>query len=224
LGRTVRTVCLVTFPEVTPVENEGAGADRFCGLSDQHESHFAIAFSPQSNRRRTEVKVRFWIAVVAQLVLFASLNLFDDWTLEWIPVYFVACAMLCGLAYLFAVTEFAAINKNAVWIFWLATIALRSLGLSLAPGNEVWRFQADGIIQRAGFNPYEVAPNDPRVAGKIPELARVPRTDEPTAFAPGAEVLFRAIPATNSALLYKIIFGAADLLAFELLIRLFDQQ
>src|SRR5207247_2995062 len=65
---------------------------------------------------------------------------------------------------------------------------------------------------------------DPRVAGKIPELARVPRTDEPTAFAPGAEVLFRAIPATNSALLYKIIFGACDLRAIALLLRLLDKQ
>src|SRR5439155_10198746 len=172
---------------------------------------------PQPNRHRTAVKLRFWIALAAELVLFASLNLFEDWTLEWMPVYFVACAILCGLAYLFAATEFATINKNAVWIFWLGAIALRLLGLSQAPGNEVWRFQADGVIQRAGFNPYQVAPNDPRVAGKIPELARVPRSDEPTAFAPGAEVLFRAIPATNRALLYKTIFGAADLIAIALL-------
>ncbi len=98
------------------------------------------------------------------------------------------------------------------------------LALPQAPSNEVWRFQADGVIQRAGFNPYQVAPNDPRVAGKIPELARVPRNDEPTAFAPGAEVLFRAIPATNNALLYKTIFGAADLLAIALLLRLLDKQ
>jgi hypothetical protein len=169
------------------------------------------------------VKLRFWIALVAQLVLFASLNLFDDWTLEWMPVYFVACAILCGLAYLFAATEFAALN-NAAWIFWVVTIGLRLLALPQAPSNEVWRFQADGVIQRAGFNPYQVAPNDPRVAGNIPELARVPRNDEPTAFAPGAEVLFRAIPATNNALLYKTIFGAADLLAIALLLRLLDKQ
>src|SRR4030095_5247667 len=174
------------------VENAGAGADRFRGLPDQYESHFAIAFSPQSSRQRTEVKGRFWIALVAQLVLFASLNLFDDWTLEWMPVYFVACTILCGLAYLFAATEFAAINNNAVWIFWFATIPLRLLALPQTQGNEVWRFQADGVIQRAGFNPYQVAPNDPRVAGKIPHLARVPSNDEPTVFAPAAEVLFRA--------------------------------
>jgi len=84
------------------------------------------------------VKLRFWIALVAQLVLFASLKLFDDWTLEWMPVYFVACAILCGLAYLFASTEFAALN-SAVWIFWFVTIGLRLLALPQAPSNEVWR-------------------------------------------------------------------------------------
>src|SRR4029077_7556642 len=102
---------LVPFPESTPFENTGTRAGRFCGLSDQYESHFATASSPQCNRRRTEVKLRFWIALVAQLFLFASLKLFDDWTLEWMPVYFVACAILCGLAYLFASTEFAALKS-----------------------------------------------------------------------------------------------------------------
>ena len=93
------------------------------------------------------MKVRFWIALCAQLLLFASLNFFDDWTLEWMPVYFVICATLSGLSYLIAVTEFPAIKENAASIFWLTAIALRLLALPLAPANEVWRFQADGVIQ-----------------------------------------------------------------------------
>ena len=168
--------------------------------------------------------MRFWIALAAQLLLFGSLNFFDDWTLEWMPVRFVGCAILCGLAYLIAVTEFETIKQNAGWIFWIVTIALRLLALPLTPANEVWRFQADGVIERAGLNPYEVAPSDPRLAGSIPELARIPRDDTPTAFAPGAEALFRIIPASNNALTYKLIFGAADLLAIALLLRLLDKQ
>ena len=53
--------------------------------------------------------MRFWIALGAELLLFGSLNFFDDWTLEWMPVRFVGCAILCGLAYLIAGTEFEAI-------------------------------------------------------------------------------------------------------------------
>src|SRR5205823_12569541 len=133
-----------------------------------------------------------------ELLLFGSLNFFDEWTLEWMPVRFVGCAILCGLAYLIAVTEFEAITQNAGWIFWVTTIALRLLALPLIPANEIWRFQADGVIQRAGLNPYEVAPNDPQLADKIPEIGRVPLADTPTAFPPGSEILFRLVPAMNS--------------------------
>ena len=170
------------------------------------------------------MKLRFWIALAAQLLLFGSLNFFDDWTLEWNPVRFVGCAILCGLAYLTAVTEFEEIKQNTAWIFWVATVALRLLAVPLTPASEVWRFQADGVIERAGFNPYKVAPSDPQLSGRIPELARIPRNDTPTAFAPAAEVLFRIIPASNNALTYKLIFGAADLLAIALLLRLLDKQ
>ena len=168
--------------------------------------------------------MRFWIALGAELLLFGSLNFFDDWTLEWMPVRFVGCAILCGLAYLIAGTEFEAIKQNAGWIFWGATVALRLLALPLTPANEVWRFQADGVIQRAGLNPYRVAPNSSELSGKIPELARIPQNDTPTEFAPGAEALFRIIPATDNALAYKLTFGAADLLAIALLLRLLDKQ
>lgn len=170
------------------------------------------------------MKLRFWIALGAELLLFGSLNFFDDWTLEWMPVRFVGCAILCGLAYLIAVTEFEGIKQNAGWIFWIATVALRLLALPLTPANETWRFQVDGAIQRAGLNPYQVAPNSSELSGKIPELARIPQNDAPAAFAPGAEALFRIIPATNNALVYKLVFGAADLIAIALLLRLLDKQ
>src|SRR5438067_2925920 len=138
------------------------------------------------------------------------------------PVRFVGCAILCGLAYLIAVTEFEAIRQNAGWIFWVATVALRLLALPLTPANEMWRFQGDGVIERAGLNRYQVAPNTTELSGKIRELARIPRNDMPTAFAPGAEALFRIVPAWNNALAYKPIFGAAALLVIAFLLRLVD--
>ncbi len=169
-----------------------------------------------------KVKMRLWLALAAQLLLFAALNFFDDWTLEIMPVKFVACVILCGLAYLLAATEWSGSGSHAIWIFWAVTIALRLLALPLSPSNEVWRYQSDGAIQRIGFDPYQLAPDHPHLAGVIPELSRIPRSDEPTAFAPGAEILFRAIPATDSALIYKIIFGLADLASVALLLRCVD--
>jgi hypothetical protein len=166
------------------------------------------------------VKFRFWVALIAELALLASLNLFDDWALQLMPLKFVAAAIACGLAYLLATAEFDATAKNAVALFWVITIALRLLALPLEPANEVWRYQADGAMQRVGLNPYKTSPMDAGDRIKVADIARVPRNDEPAAYAPGAEILFRAVPSSESALFYKIIFAAADLLAVALLLRL----
>ena len=75
------------------------------------------------------MKFRFWVALIAELALFACLNLFDDWTLQLMPLKFVAAAIACGLAYLLATAEFDATAKNAVALFWVITFALRLLAL-----------------------------------------------------------------------------------------------
>ncbi len=50
--------------------------------------------------------LRFSIALSAEVLFCASLNWFDDWTLEEMPVKFVAGAMMCGVACLFAIRDF----------------------------------------------------------------------------------------------------------------------
>jgi len=114
--------------------------------------------------RRSQL-VRFSIALAAEIFLCASLNLFDDWSLEEMPVKFVAAAMLCGIAFLFAVKEFPllASRRGQAIVFWAVTIALRLVALPLAPGDDLWRYQWEGKIQRAGFNPYVNAPDDPKL-------------------------------------------------------------
>jgi alpha-1,6-mannosyltransferase len=121
-----------------------------------------------------------------------------------------------------AASEFSGHGRIAIIVFWVATIALRLLAMPLMPSSEVWRYQADGAIQRIGFDPYQLAPDHPHLAGAVSDLARVPRSEEPTAFAPGAELLFRAIPGSDSALVYKIVFGLADLTAVGLLLCCVD--
>src|SRR5205814_8739484 len=145
-----------------------------------------------------------------------------DWALQLMPVKFVAAAIACGLAYLVATAEFDTTDKNAAALFWVVTIALRLLALPLEPANEVWRYQADGAIQRAGLNPYKTSPLDAGHAIKVADIAAVPHNDEPAAYAPGAEILFRAVPMSKGALVYKSILAAADLLTVWLLLRLVD--
>ena len=87
---------------------------------------------------------RFSLALVAELLLCASLNFFDDWTLEEMPVKFVTVALLGGIAYFAAVSSFptqlsAPAQKR---IFWGVVIALRLVALPLEPGDDFWQLNA----------------------------------------------------------------------------------
>ena len=81
--------------------------------------------------------VRFSIALVGELLLCASLNFFDDWTLEEMPEKFAVAGMLCGLAYFVAVRSFPAGSSRNLQrtTFWAVVIALRLVALPLAPGE-----------------------------------------------------------------------------------------
>src|SRR5207249_10747478 len=99
--------------------------------------------------------LRFSIALAVEILCCAAWNLFDDWTLQEMPVRFVAAAILGGIAFLFALGEFPVLasRRTQAFIFWSVALALRLIAIPLAPGDDLWRYQWEGKIQRAGFNP-----------------------------------------------------------------------
>jgi hypothetical protein len=170
--------------------------------------------------------LRFCIALAAEILCCAALNLFDDWTLEEMPVKFVAAAMLCGVAFLAALNEFPALTnpRTQAIVFWAAAILLRLVVLPLEPGDDFWRYQWEGKIQRAGFNPYVDAPDDPkleRARAEFPEWHRINHRDFRAIYPPGAELFFAGLSGVSDRpLFYKLLFAAADLGAIALLLRL----
>jgi alpha-1,6-mannosyltransferase len=169
---------------------------------------------------------RFAIALVAQVSLCAALNFFDDWTLEEMPVKFVTLALLSGIAYFAAVSSFP-IHLGAraqKIIFWVVVIALRLVALPLEPGDDFWRYQWEGKIQQAGFNPYVNAPDDPqleRVRAEFPAWHKINHRDFRAIYPPGAELIFAGLSRiSDRALLYKLLFAAADIGTIAVLLRL----
>jgi alpha-1,6-mannosyltransferase len=161
------------------------------------------------------------------LVLFGSLNYFDNWTLEEMPGKFVAVAILSGIAFLVAASSFPLhFNRRAqATVFWGTVIALRLVALPLEPGDDFWRYQWEGKIQQAGFNPYVSAPDDPQlepVRAKFPAWSKINHRDFRAIYPPGAELVFRGLSRiSDSPLFYKLVFTAADLATIALLLRLF---
>jgi alpha-1,6-mannosyltransferase len=164
-------------------------------------------------------------AIAAELVFFAILNCFDDWTIETMPVKFVEAAFLSGIAYLVAVSSFEIElgTRGKAMIFWGVAIALRLIALPLAPSDDLWRYQWEGKIQSAGLNPYVVAPDDPKldeIRQSFPESHNINGNTRAT-YSPGAELLFAAFNRiSDRPLFYKLLFAMADLAVVALLLRL----
>lgn len=169
---------------------------------------------------------RFAILIAAEVFFFALLNLFDDWTLQQMPVRFVGTAFAAGIAFLAAVSHFPAkidIRRPAV-VFWSVAIILRLIALPLVPSDDLVRYQWEGKAQRAGFNPYLIAPSDPQLDDlrhEFPESAKINHPELRAFDAPGAGLLFRFLSGVSDrALFYKILFALADLAVAAMLLRL----
>ncbi|HMJ06831.1 MAG TPA: hypothetical protein VK474_11290 [Chthoniobacterales bacterium] len=170
--------------------------------------------------------LKFTFLLALEIGLCASLNLYDDWTLAEMPVRFVACGLACGIVFLAAVSQFPAgisARKQAL-LFWGVAIVLRLIVLPLEPGDDFWRYQWEGRIQQAHFNPYVQAPDDPALDGmraEFPNWFKINHRHSQTIYPPGAELLFAGLSRLSSdPLVYKLIFSAADLATAGLLLLL----
>ncbi len=171
-------------------------------------------------------QARFWLALSAEFILLATLNRFDDWRYASMPVRFVETAVLCGIAYFAATSFFANLftGRTLRVIFWSVAILLRLVALPLVPGDDLWRYQWEGKVQNAGFNPYLLAPNDDRLAEvrkEYPEWNQINHRNFSAIYPPGTELIFAGLSGVGAGTLaYKLLFAAADLGVIVLLLRL----
>ncbi|HWF05863.1 MAG TPA: glycosyltransferase 87 family protein, partial [Candidatus Angelobacter sp.] len=83
----------------------------------------------------------------------------------------------------------------ALWIILLGALAFRLTLFPYPPSlsTDVHRYRWDGHVQEDGWNPYAVAPTDPRVAHlRDPGWFVMPAPEIPTMYPPLSELLFRA--------------------------------
>jgi hypothetical protein len=112
-------------------------------------------------------------------------------------------------------------------LFWSFLVAAASLVVYLPSpillSSEVTRYQWDGEIAGAGFNPYEFAPDDPEVAEIRAGFPQgVPHPQRKALYPPLAEFLFYLLSRTgwDSVFTYRAIFSLMTLLCGAALLRL----
>ncbi len=153
-----------------------------------------------SARREPQLLIAL-IAVVALEAIFAAMARLGDLSVN-IPE-FMALALGGGILYCIALyaLEHTRDSRTALWLVLLGALAFR---LTLFPhppslSTDLYRYRWDGHVQAAGWNPYAVAPADPRLAplrdAGWPAAAGwygMPVPEIPTMYPPLAELLFRA--------------------------------
>jgi alpha-1,6-mannosyltransferase len=138
---------------------------------------------------------------------------------------FIVPLLVAGIAYLLAIREFFFTQKlpRRVIVFGLVLAAVWHLPFLLqppGPDDDVHRYVWDGRVQRLGYNPYNVVPNDPALAAlHTAETRTLNNPEVPSPYPPGAELFFRAVTAIHESVFsLNIAFVICDFaIAFVLL-------
>jgi hypothetical protein len=140
------------------------------------------------------------------------------------PPYLIALA-IAGIAYLLAIREFFSTPRfpRRVIVIGLALAAVWHLPFLLMPAgadDDVHRYVWDGRLQRLGYNPYVVVPNDPAFSALHTDETR--NLNNPEVVSPypaGAQLFFRAVTAIHeSASAFKVAFVLCELAIVPLLL------
>jgi hypothetical protein len=114
---------------------------------------------------------------------------------------------VAGVAYLLAIREFFRSPRfsRPVIVVGLVLVALGQilfLRMPAGPDDDIHRYLWDGRIQRLGYNPYLVIPNDSALGAlHTAETRTLNHPDLPSPYPPGAELFFRAVTAIHESVL-----------------------
>ena len=143
--------------------------------------------------------------------------------LETFVVAFIATGFAAGVLYFISLYLFEQSHDSraGLWLI-LATAVLFRLTLwPLAPtlSEDLYRYRWDGRVQVAGWNPYAIRPNDPRLQFlHEPAVPHFPAPEMPAIYPPLAELTFReAARYLPTPRLFKSITAGADLLTLFML-------
>jgi alpha-1,6-mannosyltransferase len=169
-------------------------------------------------------KSQLSIVVVGAVLLeaaFARMHHLND--LKQKVIEFMALALAAGVVYMVALyfIEHSRDDRAAFWVLLAAAVLFRLTLFPLEPSlsDDLHRYRWDGRVQAEGWNPYEVAPNDPRLALlRDSHWAAMPGRETPSIYPPVAQLLFRLawklLPGPTG---FKTPFLLADLLILAML-------
>ena len=143
---------------------------------------------------------------------------------------FIELALAAGIVYLIALygfTQTRATRATTILLIFGA-IAFRATLWPMEPtlSDDLQRYRWESRVQEAGWNPYAIAPNDPRLASLRDKYYEImPGRELPAIYPPATELVFRAtrkfFPGPVG---FKAPFAAADVLVLLVLAWMFREE
>ena len=176
-------------------------------------------------KRRFAPRVGLAISLAVEAALIHQMSRHGDFLQTGEAWKFTLFGVMAGLAYWVATACFNRLkfsDQQKACVFWLIVVALRFLMMPITPGDDVWRYRWEGMIQLHGFNPYQSGPDSPElIALRNADWAKINHRDSPAIYPPLTETVFlAAASAGNSLWIYKALFALADLAGIAVLRRL----
>ncbi len=175
-----------------------------------------------TGHQRSKTQLYAVLAGAALLeAIFARMHHLND--LKQNVIEFIVLALAAGVVYVVALycIEHSRDDRAALWLLLAAAVLFRLTLFLLEPSlsDDLHRYRWDGRVQAEGWNPYEVTPNDPRLAAlRDSHWAAMPGPEIPSIYPPAAQLLFRMtwklLPGATA---FKTPFFLADLLILAML-------
>ena len=142
-------------------------------------------------------------------------------------IAFIILALAAGVAYLIALYGFDHTRASRVVYILLifGALVFRATLWPMLPtlSDDLQRYRWDAKVQANGWNPYEVAPDDPRLAHLRDHYWEImPGRETPAIYPPATELVFRAAwKVFSGPVAFKAPFAVADVLVLLLLAWMF---
>jgi hypothetical protein len=143
---------------------------------------------------------------------------------------FIELGLAGGIVYLFAVYAFTRTpaTRTSTILLVFAAIVFRATLWPMLPtlSDDLQRYRWEAKVQAHGWNPYAIAPEDPRLASlRDSNYEIIPGREFPAIYPPATELLFRLtwkwFPGPTE---FKVPFAAADVLVLLLLAWMFRRS
>jgi alpha-1,6-mannosyltransferase len=174
--------------------------------------------------------IRFWPLAAGIALELAFLRMHSLYYLKNHAVGFIELGLAAGVVYLVALYGFAQTQatRTTTILLIFAAIAFRAPLWPMEPtlSDDLQRYRWEGKVQAAGWNPYAIAPNDPRLVKLRDRYYEImPGRELAAIYPPATELLFRVtwefFPGPTA---FKTPFAACDVLVLLLLACTFRRE